>query len=87
MMNKPLPFKGLNIRIPIIFPIKGRGFINYGSGLTLHPQPSDKVKTDAMTSLGSYRQVLPVVSGKLKHFYALDLNLAGVFGFIPSSDV
>ena len=27
MINNPPPFKGLNIRIPIIIPIKGRGFI------------------------------------------------------------
>ena len=33
MINKPAPFKGLNIRIPIRIPIKGRGFINQGSGL------------------------------------------------------
>ena len=33
MINKPLPFKGLNIRIPIIVPIKRKGFINQGSGL------------------------------------------------------
>ena len=33
MINKPLPLKGLNIRIPIIIPVKGRGFINQGSGL------------------------------------------------------
>ena len=33
MINTPPPFKGLNIRIPIITPIKGRGFINQGSGL------------------------------------------------------
>ena len=33
MINKPPPFKGLNIRIPTIIPIKGRGFINQGSGL------------------------------------------------------
>ena len=26
-MNKLPPFKGLNIRIPILTPIKGRGFI------------------------------------------------------------
>ena len=37
MINEPLPFKDLNIRIPIITPIKGRGFINHGSGL--HPKP------------------------------------------------
>ena len=34
MINKPPPFKGLNIRIPIVTPIKGRGFINHGSGLS-----------------------------------------------------
>ena len=33
MINKPPPFKGLNIRIPITIPIKGRGLINQGSGL------------------------------------------------------
>ena len=33
MINKPLPFKDLSIRIPIIIPIKG-GYINQGS--TLH---------------------------------------------------
>ena len=33
MINKASPFKGLDIRIPIIIPIKGRGFINQGSGL------------------------------------------------------
>ena len=34
MINKPPPFKGLNIRIPVIILVKGRGFINQGS--TLH---------------------------------------------------
>ena len=33
MINKPPPFKGLNIRIHFIIPMKGRGFINHGSGL------------------------------------------------------
>ena len=35
MMNKPPPFRGFNIRILIISPIKGRGFINHGSGLCI----------------------------------------------------
>ena len=40
MSNKPLSFKGLNIRIPIIIPIKGR-FINHGSTLGFRlPEPS-----------------------------------------------
>ena len=34
MINQPPPFKGLNIRIPIIIPIKGRGFIHQGSTLS-----------------------------------------------------
>ena len=33
MISKPPPFKGLNIRIPIIIPIQGRGFNNQGSRL------------------------------------------------------
>ena len=35
MINNPPPFKGLNIGIPIIMPIKGRGSINKGSGLSV----------------------------------------------------
>ena len=35
MINNPPPFKCVNIRIPIIIPIKGRGFMNQGSGLPL----------------------------------------------------
>ena len=35
MTNTPPHFKGLNIRIPIIIPIKGRGFIHQGSTLVL----------------------------------------------------
>ena len=31
IINNPPPFKGLNIRIPTIIPIKGKGFINQGS--------------------------------------------------------
>ena len=33
MINKHTPFKGLYVRIPMIIPIKGRGFVNQGSGL------------------------------------------------------
>ena len=33
MINKPAPFTGLNISIPIVIPIKGKGFINHGSTL------------------------------------------------------
>ena len=39
MINEPLPFKGLNIRIPIIIPIKGKGFIDPGSALGSFEEP------------------------------------------------
>ena len=43
MINKPPPLKGLHIRIPITIPIKGKGFIDHGSGLpfwsTSGPEP------------------------------------------------
>ena len=29
-IHRPPPFKGLNLRILIVVPIKGTGFINYG---------------------------------------------------------
>ena len=32
-MNKPRPLKVLDIRIPIIIPIKGRAIIKQGSGI------------------------------------------------------
>ena len=36
MINKPPPFKGLDIRIPILIPVKG--FINQGSALASAPE-------------------------------------------------
>ena len=30
VINKPLPFKGLNIRIPIVIPTEGRGLFIRG---------------------------------------------------------
>ena len=38
MINKPPPLKGLDIRIPILIPVKGRGFINQGSALASAPE-------------------------------------------------
>ena len=35
MIDKPLPFKGLNIRIFSIVAMKGRGFMNHGPGLVV----------------------------------------------------
>ena len=40
MINRAPLFKDLNIWIPSIIPIKGRGFINQGSGLSQNIQPS-----------------------------------------------
>ena len=39
MINKPTPFKGLNIRIPIMIPIKGRVFVF--SGVYINAQGSE----------------------------------------------
>ena len=40
MINRPPPFfKGPNLRIPILIPIKGRGGINLGSGLFMKGVP------------------------------------------------
>ena len=39
MIYKPPPFKGLDIRITIIIPIQGRGFIKQGSGLVCSRGP------------------------------------------------
>ena len=36
MINKPPPFKGNDIKIPVLIPIKGRGLINPGFGLGLN---------------------------------------------------
>ena len=35
MINEPPPFKDLDIRIPVIIPIQGRGFMNQGSTLRI----------------------------------------------------
>ena len=43
MINKPPPFTDLNIRIPIIIPIKGRGFIHHGSGLGRNVQETNRL--------------------------------------------
>ena len=40
MINKHPSFKDLKIRIPIIIPIKARGFINKGSTLQVEVLPS-----------------------------------------------
>ena len=42
MINKHPPFKGLNVRIPSIIPMKGRGVVYQGFGL--RPKLACKVK-------------------------------------------
>ena len=39
MLNKPPPFKGLIIRIPIMIPAKGIGFMDEGFGLVPFAKP------------------------------------------------
>ena len=46
MINKPLPFKGLNNRIPSITPINKRGFIHHGFGLMQPPTSQIELKLD-----------------------------------------
>ena len=55
MINEPPRFKGLNIRIPTIIPIQGRGFINQGS--TLGDLPA-QVWTRRSRVLGSAEKVV-----------------------------
>ena len=50
MINKPPPFEGLDIRIPILIPIKGRGFMNQGSGLTTKPKLATRLDLNSMTT-------------------------------------
>ena len=51
MINKPPPFKGLNIRIPIIILIKGQGFINQGSGLPAFSSPANLLVDSITTNI------------------------------------
>ena len=37
--------QGLNFKIPIIIPVKGRGFIHQGSGLVTIPHGDEVAKT------------------------------------------
>ena len=54
MSNNPPLFKGLDIRIPIIIPIKGRRFINQGSALlvSLHVCSADLHGGQGWTRVG-----------------------------------
>ena len=45
MINKPPPFKGLNIRISRIIPIKGMRFINQGPTLVRPSQISGLISS------------------------------------------
>ena len=49
MINKPPPSKDLNIRIPILIAIKGRGFGNQGSTYST-PLDSELVQADLATT-------------------------------------
>ena len=77
MINKPPPFKDLNIRIPIIIPTNGRGFINQGSGLAANPvkardlQESRRMVHEAVTVLKKAPprrvQVIIILNHKLNY--------------------
>ena len=59
MINKPPPFKGLNIRIPIIISIKGRGFIDQGSTLL---GGGDRKAMPATTTMGEPVYLPPITA-------------------------
>ena len=69
MTNKPPPFKGLNIRIPGIIPIEGRGLINQGSGSTLNPKPSAQTFTKPCALIASRRahKAMALIWGGSQH--------------------
>ena len=58
MINKLPPFKGLNIRIPLIIHIKGRGCINQGSGLVLCGGPWADFEGDDVAFVSASFQLL-----------------------------
>ena len=62
MINKPPPFKDLNIGIPIVIPIKGRGVINHESGVLRQTVLTDsQLLKDITTDLGSSTKMLEAV--------------------------
>ena len=72
MINKPPLFKDLNIRIPVIIPIMGKGFINHGFGLyssvgTLIDVPCGKVMREFSAPLTSVEGVGIEISFEKSH--------------------
>ena len=51
MSNKPTPCKGLNIRIPTIIPMKGRGFIHHAPTLAPNKKPANPEQQDVCMML------------------------------------
>ena len=79
MINKPPPFKGLNIRIPIITPIKGRGFINQESGVPISGDSSKMFGVDPVIPRNS-TSMIPIFSPALslmKHKQITSMLLRG----------
>ena len=61
MIDNPPPFKGLNIRIPVIFPAKGRGFINQGFGLVQEDRENLHNYGWWFCALGEWPPLMPTV--------------------------
>ena len=61
MINKPPPFKGPNMLIPIIIPMKGREFINQGSTLGVPLQTMKRQGFRTLLSLYSLTWTLDVL--------------------------
>ena len=71
MINNPPPCKRLNIKIPIIIPIKGRGSINRGSGSGLNgARGCDHADVDVMWGAIGCHGLLRLHGHKLLFKYA-----------------
>ena len=71
MINKSPRRKGLNIRIPIIIPIKGKGFINHGPGLAIYgninPRDEETNGKDMENDMGTGITVVDVIPLVTQH--------------------
>ena len=81
MIDKPPSFKCLNIRIPTIIPIKGRGFINHGSTLSMRRglvKPKHKtVRNPAPSLINNAVSVSTILSKMLLGFRVQGLGYWG----------
>ena len=78
MINKPPPFKGPNIRIPIIIPIKGRELINQGSTLGWK-DGGQRCGFQRLQSIGKFEKRLRSMTIHLSHPYVVSIACVARF--------